>query len=445
VNVLVVGLSHRSAPVELLERAAVAADDIPKLLDEMLLGSHVTEVMMLSTCNRIEVYAVVDAFHGGLADVSAVLGRHAGLPLPELTEHLYVHYAGSAVQHLFAVAAGLDSMVIGEAQILGQLRAAYAAADAAGTVGRVLHELSQQALRVGKRVHARTGIDTAGASVVSEALAAAAEALGRDLDGVRAVVVGAGAMGALAAAHLRRAGAAEVVVLNRSAERAQRLAENTRRTGTPARTAPLSALTEELAAADVAMVCTGAVGTVVSWQAVDAAVVARAGRPLALCDLGLPRDVDPGVAALPGVTVVDLVSLQRRLAPGAPRAAVVAAQELVADEAQAYLAAQRSAEVTPTVTALRRRASEVVDGELLRLHTRLPDLDPAVREEFTRAVRRVVDKLLHTPTVQIKRLAEGPDGGSYAQALRELFELDPQIPAAVAVARPEVEALKASA
>ena len=154
-SVLVVGLSHRSAPVELLERAAVGVDEIPKLLDEMLQGSHVTEVMMLSTCNRIEVYAVVDAFHGGLTDVSGVLGRHAGLPMPELTEHLYVHYAGSAVQHLFAVAAGLDSMVIGEAQILGQLRAAYAAADTAGTVGRTLHELSQQALRVGKRVHTR--------------------------------------------------------------------------------------------------------------------------------------------------------------------------------------------------------------------------------------------------------------------------------------------------
>ena len=173
-SVLVVGMSHRSAPVEVLERAAVGADEIPKLLDEMLHGSHVTEVMMLSTCNRIEVYAVVDAFHGGLADVSSVLGRHAALPLAELTEHLYVHYAGSAVQHLFAVAAGLDSMVIGEAQILGQLRAAYAAADTAGTVGRTLHELSQQALRVGKRVHTRTGIDAAGASVVSEALTVAA-------------------------------------------------------------------------------------------------------------------------------------------------------------------------------------------------------------------------------------------------------------------------------
>lgn len=432
-SVLVVGLSHRSAPVELLERAAVAADEVPKLLDEMLRGRHVTEVMMLSTCNRIEVYAVVDAFHGGLADVSAVLGRHAGLPLPELTAHLYVHYAGAAVQHLFAVAAGLDSMVIGEAQILGQLRAAYAAADAAGTVGRALHELSQQALRVGKRVHARTGIDAAGASVVSEALAAADDILG-DLAGRRAVVVGAGAMGALAAAHLRRAGVAEVVVLNRSADRALRLADTTRRAGTPARGGPLDALVDDLAGADLAVVCTGAVGTVVSRETIAAATVARAGRPLVVCDLGLPRDVDPGAAALPGVTVVDLVTLQGR-APAAPRAAVVAATELVAEEAQAYLAAQRSAEVTPTVTALRRRAADVVDAELLRLDGRLPALPADVRDELTRTVRRVVDKLLHTPTVQIKRLAEGPDGGSYAQALRDLFELDPQTPTAVTTPR----------
>jgi glutamyl-tRNA reductase len=434
-SVLVVGMSHRSAPVEVLERAAVGADEIPKLLDEMLHGSHVTEVMMLSTCNRIEVYAVVDAFHGGLADVSGVLGRHAALPLPELTEHLYVHYAGSAVQHLFAVAAGLDSMVIGEAQILGQLRAAYAAADTAGTVGRTLHELSQQALRVGKRVHHSTGIDAAGASIVSEALAAATEALGRGLEDVRAVVVGAGAMGALAAAHLRRAHAAEVVVLNRSADRAQRLVENTRRTGTPARSAPLETLADELTTADLLVACTGAVGTVVALETMAAAVVARDGRPLAVCDLGLPRDVDPAVAALPGVTVVDLVTLQARLAPRAHGAAVATAQELVAEEAQAYLASQRSAEVTPTVTALRRRASEVIDAELLRLDSRLPDLDGDVREEFVRSVRRVVDKLLHTPTVQVKRLAEGPDGSSYAHALRELFELDPQTPAAVAVQR----------
>ncbi|MBW0091924.1 glutamyl-tRNA reductase [Pseudonocardia sp. KRD-184] len=434
-SVLVVGLSHRSAPVEVLERAAVSAPDVPKLLDEMVHAEHVSEVMMLSTCNRIEVYAVVDAFHGGLADVSAVLSRHSGMPLAELTEHVYVHYAGSAVQHLFAVSAGLDSMVVGEAQILGQLRAAYATADETGTVGRALHELAQQSLRVGKRVHARTGIDTAGASVVSEALSDAATALGGDLTGRRAVLVGAGAMGALAAAHLRRAGAAEIVVLNRSVERAERLAATSAEHGTPARAGTLDALPQALADADLLLACTGAIGTVVERSVVAAAVAGRPGRPLAVCDLGLPRDVDAGVAALPGVTVVDLIALQARLSTGERGAAVAAAQELVAAEAQAYLAAQRSAAVTPTVTALRRRASEVIDAELLRLDAKLPDLDDRVREEFDRSVRRVVDKLLHTPTVQIKRLAEGPDGTSYAEALRELFELDPQTPAAVAVAR----------
>jgi glutamyl-tRNA reductase len=435
VTVLVVGLSHRSAPVEVLERAAVAADEVPKLLDELLRATHVSEAVLLSTCNRIEVYAVVDAFHGGLADVSAVLSRHTGMPLPEFTEHVYVHYAGSAVQHLFAVASGLDSMVVGEAQILGQLRTAYAVADAAGTVGRVLHELAQQALRVGKRVHATTGIDAAGSSVVSEALADAATVLGGSLAGRRAVVVGAGAMGALAAAHLRRAGAAEIVVLNRTLERAQRLAQNITVQGTPARAGALDTLAAELAVSDVMVACTGAVGTVVERTPVAAAVVARVGRPLAVCDLGLPRDVDPAVAELAGVTVVDLVALQRRLANGARGAAVATAQQLVAEEAQAYLTAQRSAEVTPTVTALRRRASEVIDAELLRLDSRLPDLDAHVREEFGRSVRRVVDKLLHTPTVQVKRLAEGPDGDSYAAALRALFELDPQTPAAVAIQR----------
>jgi glutamyl-tRNA reductase len=431
-SVLVVGLSHRSAPVEVLERAAVGAADVPKLLDELLRTEHVSEAVLLSTCNRIEVYAVVEAFHGGLADVTGVLSRHAGTSLPE---HLYVHYAGSAVQHLFAVAAGLDSMVIGEAQILGQLRSAYAVADAAGTVGRTLHELAQQALRVGKRVHASTGIDAAGASVVSEALADAAAALGGDLVGRRAVLVGAGAMGGLAAAHLRRAGAAEVVVLNRSAQRAERLAALTAAAGTPARAGALDRLATELPAADLLFACTGAIGTVVDLATVGAAVVERGGRPLAVVDLGLPRDVDPAVAALPGVTLVDLVALQRRLTDGDRLAAVAAAQDLVAAEAQAYLAAQRSAEVTPTVTALRRRASEVIDAELLRLDHRLPGLDDRVRAEFTRSVRRVVDKLLHAPTVQVKKLAEGPDGSTYAEALRALFELDPHAPAAVAAPR----------
>jgi glutamyl-tRNA reductase len=432
-SVLVVGLSHRSAPVEILERASVSGQDVPKLLDELNRTGRVGEVVVLSTCNRVEVYAVVEAFHGGLADVSGVLARHAGLSVTELSSYLYVHYAASAVDHLFAVAAGLDSMVIGEAQILGQLRTAYNTAIEAGTVGRVMHELAQHALRVGKRSHSETGIDAAGASVVSEALADAAAVLG-GLAGRRALVVGAGSMGALAGAQLRRAGLGALVLANRTPERAARLATSLTADGLPSRAVGLDQVPAELALADVLVSCTGAVGTVLTTEMVTGSLAHRGARPLVICDLGLPRDVDPSVAELSGVTVIDLVTLNERLGGRTEGDTVRAARQIVVDEVAHYLSAQRSAEVTPTVTALRRRAAEVVDAELLRMSGRLPDLDPDVRDELAHTVRRVVDKLLHTPTVRVKQLAEAPGGDTYAEALRELFGLDPQAPAAVTAA-----------
>ncbi len=431
-SLLVVGLSHRTAPVRELERAAVPAEDIGKLLGELLGGEHVSEAMLVSTCNRVEVYAVVQTFHGGLADISGVLARHAGAPLEDFSTRLYVHYAAAAVEHLFSVASGLDSMVVGEPQILGQLRAAYAAGEQAGTVGRTLHELAQHALRAGKRVHAETGIDTAAASVVSEALTDAAEALGvRDgLAGTSALVVGAGSMGGLAAARLRRAGVAEIVIANRTVAAATRLAEASSAAGTPARATGLDGMAQALAAADVVVSCTGAVGTVLgARQLADARRGRRA--PLAVCDLGLPRDVEAEVARLPGVTLVDLDTLQRRLQTTAAGVDTGVAHGIVAEEVRGYLTAQRTAEVTPTVTALRKRAAEVVDAELLRLDGKLPELDREVRDELDRTVRRVVDKLLHTPTVRVKQLAGADGGQTYADALRELFALDPQAAAAV--------------
>ncbi|GAA4942183.1 glutamyl-tRNA reductase [Actinomycetospora succinea] len=436
-SLLLVGVSHRTAEVPVLERVAVSGDDTRKVLDDLLTGDHVTEAMLVSTCNRVEIYAVVETFHGGLTEVSSVLARHAHAEVSDLTDHLYVHYAGSAVEHLFSVAAGLDSMVVGEAQILGQLRASYNEARELGSAGRVLHELAQQALRVGKRAHTETGIDAAGASVVSEALADAESALG-GLAGRRALVVGAGSMGALSAAHLRRAGVAEIVLANRSEENAERLAVSLRAEGTLARATGLDALRAEIAAADVLVASTGAVGTVVGEEDVRAARDAAAA-PLVVCDLGLPRDVDPRVGALPGVLVIDLAALGERLRSASAGLAVEEARGIVAEEVRGYFAAQRTAEVTPTVTALRRRAAEVVDAELLRLDGRLPDLDEHARDEVAQTVRRVVDKLLHTPTVQVKRLAQSPGGDTYAEALRELFELDPQTPAVLAETTASVE------
>jgi glutamyl-tRNA reductase len=448
-SLVVVGLSHRSAPVGVLERVSVSAADTDKVLGQLLEREHVAEALLLSTCNRVEVYAVVATFHGGLADITDVLAGQSGIGLDELSDHLYVHYAAAGVEHLFSVAAGLDSMVVGEPQILGQLRTAYAGAEQAGTIGRTLHEVVQQALRVGKRVHTETEIDAAGASVVSEALAATAAALvdaeagpdGAGLAGRRALVLGAGSMGGLAAAQLRRAGAAEIVVANRTHVSAQRLAALCEAEGTPARAVSLNSVAAVLTAVDVVICCTGASGAVLSvdqiadaWG-VDQVADARGHRrvPLVVCDLGLPRNVEPGVGDLPGVILLDLTTVAHRIEQRDTGSnAVSAAHRLVAQEVRAYLVAQRTAEVTPTVAALRKRAAEVVDAELLRLDGRLPGLDAAVRDELTRTVRRVVDKLLHAPTVRVKQLAEAGGGEAYAAALRELFELDPQAAAAIA-------------
>ncbi len=428
-NLLTIGLSHNSAPVRTLERVSVGADDVPKLLDEFLYSEHICEALLVSTCNRVEIHVVAETFHGGFDDVTSVLARHAGTEISELADHLYVYYAGAAVEHLFSVAAGLDSMVVGEAQILGQLRHAYNVATEAGSVGKTLHELAQQALRVGKRVHSETGIDSTGASVVSEALADAESVLG-ELRGRSALLVGAGSMGALAAAQLKRAGIGEMVIANRTAANGQRLADSLREEGVASRTVALGDLPSTLAAADLVVTCTGAVGAVVTADVVSEALPGRTA-PLLICDLGLPRDTAPEVAELPGTTVVDLESLQQRLAESNGSSEADRASGIVAEEVKAYLAAQRSAEVTPTVTALRRRAAEVVDSELLRLDSRLPELDDAVRDELTRTVRRVVDKLLHAPTVRVKQLASVPGGSGYADALRELFELDPQTAAVI--------------
>lgn len=434
-SVLLFGVSHRSAPVSVLERLSTDESDQAKLVQQVLQSPLVTEAMMLSTCNRVEVYAVVDAFHGGLSAIGQVLAEHSGMGIGDLTKHAYVRYSEAAVEHLFAVASGLDSAVVGEQQVLGQVRRAYAAAEASRTVGRVLHDLSQRALAVGKRVHSETAIDASGASVVSVALGIAGQRLS-GLSGRTAVVVGAGSMGGLSAAHLVRAGVRHVDVVNRSLPRAQRLARTIADQGVGARALDLDELPAALSTADVVISCTGAVRPVVSLADVHHALAAARrdedSEPLVFCDLGMPRDVDVAVAGLPGVAVVDMDRVQREPSARAAADDAEAARRIVAAEVAAYLAGQRMAEVTPTVTALRQRAADVVDAELLRLQNRMPGLDSAQRDEVARTVRRVVDKLLHAPTVRVKQLAGAPGGDTYAEALRELFELNPKAVDAVA-------------
>jgi glutamyl-tRNA reductase len=410
-TILVVGISHRSAPISLLEQVAIDRDGTQKLVEDVLTNPHVTEATAVVTCNRLEIYAAVDRFHGSVESLSQRLLQPAGGSVEPLLPHLYVHYDDGAVSHLFQVAAGLDSMAVGEAQILGQTRAALARGQEQGSVGPVLNTLFQQALRVGKRAHAETGIDRVAPTLVSAALDRAVP----DLGGRSVVVVGAGGMAGLAVATVVRRDAGEVVVVNRSRDRGQRLAGEY-----DARWAPLSDLAAEVALADVVVACAGATGVLL-----DRAAVAGADRPLALVDLALPHDIDPTVADLPGVTLVTLADLAGDLRDSEAGAEVEAVRTIVTDEVEAFLGARRQASVTPTVVALRSMATDVVDSEMARLDRRLPDLDRATRDELLATLRRVTDKLVHQPTIRAKELGDR-DAVSYAAALAELFALDPE-------------------
>lgn len=429
-SVLVVGLSHKTAPLPLLERVALDADGSGKLIRQVSDLDHVTEATVLSTCNRTEVYADVERFHGSVEAISRMLGELAGSRPEELLDHLYVHYDDGAVSHLFHVTAGLDSMVLGESQILGQAREALRTGQEAGTIGPSLNVLFQQALRVGKRSHAETDIDRVAPSVVGAALERATDHVG-PLEGRHVLVVGAGSMAGLTVATVARAGAASVTVANRSPERAERLARHYRATALP-----LARLAEHAGPVDVLVSCTGAAGQVISAADLAARRTPASG-PLAVLDLALPRDVDPAVGDLPGVMLVSLETLAAQLgqAPGATD--VDGVRAIVGQELTAFLAARRSQSVTPTVVALRTMATGLVQDELARLETRLPSLDPASRSEVETAIRRVVDKLLHQPTVRVKQLANESGAISYAAALAELFALDPE--AVEAVTRAEVE------
>jgi glutamyl-tRNA reductase len=423
-SVLVVGVSHRTAPVAVLEQVALDRDGVDKLLHDVIGCEYVAEATVLATCNRIEIYAEVERFHGSVERVSRLLCELSDVDPDLVVPHLYVHYEDASVSHLFQVASGLDSMVVGEGQILGQTRDALRLGQEAGTIGPVLNTLFQHALRVGKRAHAETDIDRAAPSLVSVSLERAVAHVG-PLEGARALVVGAGSMAGLAVATLVRAGVGELVVANRTGDRAERLA-----TQYGGRSVPLHRWPSEIAASDVVISCTGSVGVVLPSQQVAAA---RAGgtRPLAMIDLALPHDVEPEVGNLDGIRLIGLATLAEEVNRGDGAVHVEAVRAIVAEEVGLFVSARRSASVTPTVVALRTMATGVVETELERLAARLPELDPTARAEVEQAVRRVAEKLLYQPTVRVRELAGEDRTVSHAAALAELFALDPEAVEAV--------------
>src|SRR6266536_1107137 len=388
--VLLVGLNHRSAPLDLLERLAIDPERRPKALAMLLEREHVKEGAILSTCNRVEIYAEIDRFHDGGDAVRGFLTEFHGMRSHELSDYLYAHYEDRAVNHLFAVTAGIDSMVVGEVQILGQVREAFQAAQAERSVGPVLHALFTQALRVGRRARHETAIGQGLASTLSVSLQVAEGQLGT-LAGRGVLIVGAGKMAKLASRSVREAGASE------------------------------------LATADLVVASTAAITPTVTLAAVRRGLDWRgAGRPLVLLDLGVPRDVEPAVRQLPGVVLADLDALRAVLETGddGPRHEVERVRVLIGEETAGFMSGQRSAKLAPTIRALRARAEGVRQQELARASTRLAGLDPAQRAAVDAVTRGLVNKLLHDPIVRGKALAAGANGETYAGILRQLYALD---------------------
>lgn len=416
-SILVVGVSHRSTSVDVLAQLTMDAPASLKLVDQLMTSEHVDEAVILSTCNRTEIYTSVARFHGAVDDITDALAEFAGLTALELRQSCAVYFDEGAVAHTFAVASGLDSLVLGENQILGQVKAALTLCQTHGTVGTVLNSLFQQALRVGKRVQTETGIGSAGRSLVSAAYELITAERG-PLAGRRMLIVGAGMMAGLAARTAAAAGA-EVTCVNRTFDRAQRLAH-----AVGGRAVPMADLGTALQSADLVVTCTGA-------QTMRLGPAELRGTPIfGVVDLALPADVSEEVTSL-GVTLVNLSRLVTDQPDTASSAEVGEAHDLVRSEVADFLASRRSAQVAPTVVALRSMASDVVAGELRRLEGRLPTLTDHERVEVQATMRRIVEKLLHQPTVRVQELAADPDAVDYAAALRELFALDPQVVAAV--------------
>ncbi|MDQ1385207.1 MAG: glutamyl-tRNA reductase [Actinomycetota bacterium] len=418
-SLLVVGLNHRTVPVELLERMTVPEDRLAKALHDLSAREHLLEVVLLSTCNRTEIYARRTHFHAAVGDVRDFLASHSGADPDEFADHLYTYYDEAAVAHLFSVAAGLDSMIVGESEILGQVREAWQTAVREQTAPQLLSRMFKHAVESGKRVRTETGISRHPVSIPSAAVAVASEQLG-DLDGARVVVVGAGQMGSGLASTLRSRGVADVVVANRTFERAERLAATIGATAIP-----LVDIADALVESDVLLTSTASSEVLVERAMVEMVMACRDGKPLLVLDVALPRDVDPGVGDIPDVTLLDLDDLKEYAQRSAERrrGEIGKVRAILAAEIERYRAERAAREVGPLVTSLRDAAEDMRRGELERFRAKLSKLDPDARDLIDAITQGVINKLLHEPTVRVKEAAGTPRGDYYADALASLFDL----------------------
>jgi glutamyl-tRNA reductase len=414
-----VGVSDRVAQANVLERLAVPSAELGDVLARLHAMPSIDEVVVLSTCNRVEVYAATSSPpEPASRAMTDVLAARGGIPAGEILRMVRVRVGGSAVEHLFSVACGLDSTAVGEDQIVAQIKAAARAAAEAGTTGPALTGLIDAALRTSKRARTETAISTAGISLARAGVDLAEAHLG-GLAARHAVVLGTGSVGKLAAWLLREADVGRLSVAGRSQAGVAEVAAAVH--GRPLRSVDMPAA---LADADILITTTGAAGHVVLAEQVSAARAQAGGRPLFVLDLGMPPDVDPAVGWLAGVTLVDITALGRHLANRDLPDQIPQVRVIVAAEAAAYIDRQNQAAAAPVIAAMHARVRQLADAELARLHDQLPDLSEQQQAETAATVHRILRKILHPPTIRAKEFSTGANGPVYLDALRQLFDLN---------------------
>lgn len=418
-SIVAIGLSHRSTPLSVLERTTIAADDLPKLLADAISRDHLSEAVILSTCNRTEVYAYAERFHGAYQDVRNLLADSSGLPPEAFSDHLYAHYDDDAVQHLFGVAAGIRSAVVGETEILGQVKGAWELARTEGAAQATLNRLFRQALVVGKRARTETGISQHITSASQAAVAMADDHLG-GLDDAHVLVLGAGDMAEGTAKALVAGGVNKLEVANRTQARAEEIAG---RVG--ATVVPMVEFGASLASSDVLLTSTASPTSVIGVDDLSVINNARGGRPLLIVDVAVPRDVDPAVGELDGVTLLDMEDIRGFVARGldARQGEVSGVEGIVGEEADRYRSETSVRGVAPLVSSLWDNAENIRTSELERFRTRLGELDEAEREAVEALTKGIVAKLLHTPTRGLKDSAGTARGERLSDSLRTLFDL----------------------
>ena len=412
-----VGLSHRTAPVDLRESVDFSRDGIGAALAALAGRSVAREMVVLSTCNRAEIYAV--AGPDGPDAIGRFFAEYHQLPLPRISDHLYVRSGADASRHLFRVAAGLDSLVVGEPQILGQVKAAYAAASDQGHTAAVMNRLFHTAFGVGKRVRSETGVSEGAVSVRYAAIALAKKIFG-DLTGLNVVILGAGGMAKLTGVHLKAQPVRQITIASRTFRTAETLARQL-----DGRAVPWSELAEALAAADIVITATGAAEPVLTRSHVHDVMRPRRQRPLFVIDIAVPRDVEPSVGNLDQVFLYNIDDLQGIVKENLARRSseLERAEAIVDEEVTRFAAWMQSREIIPTVVALRERFEAIRQSELARLEAKLAGLPPDARDRVDEITRLIVQKLLLTPTEQLKALHDDTIAAGYSEALNRLFGL----------------------